>query len=66
MSDIMKKYKHGEFSKVADGAPSKEKIQGSMNKKYSHGEFSDAGGKAANAKPDSWSTTKIKQGSFNN
>ena len=37
-----------------------------MNKKYSHGEFSDAGGKAANAKPDSWSTTKIKQGSFNN
>ena len=62
----MKKYKHGEFSKVADKAPSKEKIQGGMHKKYSHGEFSDAGGKAANAKPDSWSTTKIKQGSFNN
>ena len=65
MSEIMKKIKHGEFSKVADGAPSKEKIQGSMNKKYSHGEFSDAGGKSSNAKPDSWSTTKIKQGSFN-
>ena len=61
----MKKIKHGEFSKVADGAPSKEKIQGVMNKKYSHGEFSDAGGKAANAKPESWSKAKIKQGSFN-
>ncbi len=65
MSEIMKKIKHGEFSKVADGAPSKEKIQGGMNKKYSHGEFSDAGGKAANAKPESWSKAKIKQGSFN-
>ena len=62
----MKKYKHGEFSNVADKAPSKEKIQGDMNKKYSHGEFSDAGGKAANAKPESWSKAKIKQGSFNN
>ena len=66
MSEIMKKYKHGEFSKVADGAPSKEKIQGGMNKKYSHGEFSDAGGKSANPKPESWSKAKIKQGSFNN
>ncbi len=45
---IMKKYKHGEFSSVADKAPSKEKIQGNMHKKYSHGELSDAGGKAPN------------------
>ena len=44
MSDIMKKYKHGEFSSVADKAPSKEKIQGNMHKKYSQGEFSGAGG----------------------
>ena len=61
----MKKYKHGEFSKVADKAPSKEKIQGGMHKKYSHGEFSDAGGKAPKEKLASWSKEKIKHGSFN-
>ena len=58
----MKKYKHGEFSSVADGAPSKEKIQGNMYKKYSQGEFSDAGGKKANAKLDAFSTKMYKQG----
>ena len=66
MSEIMKKYKHGEFSKVADGAPSKEKIQGDMHKKYSQGEFSGAGGKASKESLESWSKAKIKQGSFNN
>ena len=66
MSDIMKKYKHGEFSKVADKAPSKEKIQGDMHKKYSQGEFSGAGGKAPKEKLESWSKAKITQGSHNN
>ena len=65
MSDIMKKYKHGEFSNVADKAPSKEKIQGNMHKKYSHGELSDAGGKAPKESLESWSKAKIKQGSHN-
>ena len=65
MSDIMKKYKHGEFSKVADKTPPRGKLDSSIMKEYSHGEFSDAGGKAANAKPESWSKAKIKQGSFN-
>ena len=62
----MKKYKHGEFSSVADKAPSKEKIQGNMHKKYSQGEFSGAGGKAPKESLESWSKAKIKQGSFNN
>ena len=62
MSEIMKKYKHGEFSNVADKTSSKEKIQSGMNKKYSHGEFSDAGGKAANAKPEAFASKKFKQG----
>ena len=66
MSEIMKKIKHGEFSKVADKTPPRGKLDSSIMKEYKHGEFSGAGGKAANAKPASWSTTKIKQGSFNN
>ena len=61
----MKKIKHGEFSKVADKTPAREKLDSSIMKKYSHGEFSGAGGKSSSAKPDSWSTTKIKQGSHN-
>ena len=65
MSEIMKKIKHGEFSKVADKAPSKEKIQGDMHKKYSQGEFSNAGGKSSSPKPASWSKAKITQGSHN-
>ena len=65
MSEIMKKYKHGEFSSVADRAPSKEKIQGNMHKKYSQGEFSGAGGKAPKESLESWSKAKIKQGSHN-
>ena len=39
---MMKKYKHGEFSEVADGAPAKEKPQADMLKKYSQGELSKA------------------------
>ena len=66
MSEIMKKYKRGEFSKVADGTPAREKLDSGIMKEYKHGEFSGAGGKAANAKPASWSKEKIKQGSFNN
>ena len=66
MSEIMKKVKHGEFSKVADGTPAREKLDSGIMKEYKHGEFSGAGGKAANAKPASWSKEKIKQGSFNN
>ena len=65
MSDIMKKIKHAEMSSVADKAPSKEKPQASMMKKYSQGEFSGAGAKASKDKLESWSTTKIKHGSFN-
>ena len=65
MSDIMKKIKHGEMSSVADGTPSKEKIQGNMHKKYSQGEFSGVGGKAPKESLESWSKAKIKQGSHN-
>ena len=61
----MKMYKQGEVSEVSDTLMANENPQAGMLKKYSHGEFSDAGGKSSNAKPDSWSTTKIKQGSFN-
>tara|TARA_Y100000401_G_scaffold27808_1_gene20020 strand:+ start:100 stop:300 length:201 start_codon:yes stop_codon:yes gene_type:complete len=65
MADIMKKYKHGEMSKVADGNFAKEKPQASVMKKYSQGEFSGAGGKAPKDKLESWSSAKIKQGSHN-
>jgi len=65
MAEIMKKIKHGEFSSVADKNPPRGKLDGSIMKKYSHGEFSGAGGKSSNAKPSSWSTAKIKQGSHN-
>ncbi len=65
MSEIMKKYKHGEFSSVADKAPSKEKIQGNMHKKYSQGEFSGAGGKAPKEKLEAFASARIKQGSHN-
>ena len=50
MTNIMKKYKHGELSEVSGKPVSKEKIQGNMHKKYSQGEFSDAGGKAPKEK----------------
>ena len=61
----MKKYKHAELSEVADKTPAREKLDSGIMKKYSHGEFSGAGGKSSNAKPSSWSTAKIKQGSHN-
>ena len=65
MSEIMKKYKHGEFSKVADGTPAREKLDSGIMKEYKHGEFSGAGGKAPKESLESWSKAKIKQGSHN-
>ena len=40
--NILKKYTQGEVSEVADGAPAKEKPDGSILKKYTQGELSDA------------------------
>jgi len=37
---VMKMYKQGEVSEVADGAPAKEKPQGDMLKMYSQGDLS--------------------------
>ena len=65
MSEIMKKVKHGEFSKVADGTPAREKLDSGIMKEYKHGEFSGAGGKAPKEKLDAFASARIKQGSHN-
>ena len=66
MSEIMKKVKHGEFSKVADGTPAREKLDSGIMKEYKHGELSADVSKKPKEKMESWSKAKITQGSHNN